>query len=379
MSSARFLRDIWQQRPLLIRGAFAGMSSPLTPEDLAGLACEELALSRIVVHERRQHRWTLRSGPFTEPDFAKLPATHWTLLVQDVDKWDADVAALLARFEFLPSWRVDDVMVSYAVDGGSVGAHVDQYDVFLLQGQGRRRWQISTDAHAPTSFRDDSELKLLRQFTPTHEWLLEPGDMLYLPPGVPHHGVAEGACLTLSIGMRAPAIAEMVADFAGYLAERMPEELRYTDRGIAPARAAGEIDDGALEKIARVLRDSMTVDASQLRGWFGSFITRYRAAHDVLPRPRPFTVAQFDKQLAAGAALLPNPWSRFAWSADGKATQLFVAGEAHACSRALAVRLCRRTPISAGEISKLGARARELLRELTNNGHLGLVRPRSRR
>ncbi|MEO5596310.1 MAG: cupin domain-containing protein, partial [Lysobacteraceae bacterium] len=180
MPPAQFLRDYWQKRPLLIRGAFADFESPLSPEDLAGLACEEAALSRIVQHDRKKDRWTLRSGPFAEEEFPKLPQKYWTLLVQDVDKWDADVRALLDRFYFLPRWRMDDVMISFAAPGGSVGAHVDQYDVFLLQGLGKRHWQISVDPKASIEFRDDVELKLLREFHPTHEWTLEPGDMLYL-------------------------------------------------------------------------------------------------------------------------------------------------------------------------------------------------------
>src|SRR5450759_1342909 len=130
MPPTRFLRDYWQKRPLLIRHAFADFRNPVAPNDFAGLACEELALARIVVHEPKRDRWILRNGPFAESDFAKLPKTCWTLLGQDVDKWDTDVAALLDRFSFLPSWRIDDVMVSYAEDRGSVGAHVDQYDVF---------------------------------------------------------------------------------------------------------------------------------------------------------------------------------------------------------------------------------------------------------
>ncbi len=237
MPPARFLRDYWQKRPLLVRGAFDGLRNPVAPEDLAGLACEELALSRIVVHDPRRDRWTLRNGPFAERDFASLPKTHWTLLVQDVDKWDADVAALLPPFSFLPSWRVDDVMISYAEDGGSVGAHVDQYDVILLQGLGRRRWQISVDPSAPAELRDDAELRLLRRFEPTHEWILEPGDLLYLPPGVPHHGVALGACMTYSIGMRAPSQAELLVDFAETLAEGLPENARLSDPDLAPRAA----------------------------------------------------------------------------------------------------------------------------------------------
>jgi 50S ribosomal protein L16 3-hydroxylase len=378
MSAAAFLRDVWQQRPLLIRNAFANFSSPLTPDDLGGLACEDFALSRLVTHDPNLDTWALRSGPFEESDFARLPDSNWTLLVQDVDKWDADVAGLLGHFDFLPSWRVDDVMVSYAEDGGSVGAHVDQYDVFLLQGVGRRRWQISADADAPKAFRDDAELKLLREFTPTHEWLLEPGDMLYLPPGIAHHGVAEGKCLTFSIGMRAPAVAEMVADFSGFLAERMSEELRYSDAGIAPARAAGEIDDFALEKIARTLRDSLVVDASLLRGWFGSFITRYRAAHEAVPRSKPLSSVEFRRRLEAGAELQFNPWSRLAWAKAPRGATLFVAGQTYVCSRALAARLCRRQTLETAELMGLDSASRELLLALVNAGNLALSRARSR-
>ena len=205
MTPAAFLRDYWQKRPLLIRGALADWPVPIAPEDLAGLACEEAALSRLILRDAKRDRWTVRSGPFDDDDFAKLPRTHWTLLVQDVDKWDADIAQLLERFRFLPRWRVDDVMISYAVDVRADAAAVDQYDVFLVQGLGRRHWKISDDPHAPTAFRDDVELKLLAQFAPTHDWVLEPGDVLYLPPGVPHDGVAVGDCMTLSVGMRAPA------------------------------------------------------------------------------------------------------------------------------------------------------------------------------
>ena len=376
MSSAEFLRDYWQQRPLLIRNAFPNFRTPLSKDDLGGLACEDYALSRLIVQDPICDTWSVRSGPFSEGDFAALPTSHWTLLVQDVDKWDPDVARLLGHFDFLPSWRIDDIMVSYAEDGGSVGAHVDQYDVFLLQGQGFRRWQISNDADAPKAFRDDVELKLLREFKPTHVWLLEPGDMLYLPPGIAHHGVAVGECLTFSIGMRAPAIAEMITDFAGFLAERMSEEMRYTDAGIAPARLAGEIDPLALEKIELTLRDSLTGDASLLRSWFGTFITRYRAAHEAVPRTKPMGQAQFRQRLETGAEVQFNPWSRFAWAKAVRGARLFVAGEDFACSRSLAVALCRREAMQSSELLGLDAASIELLLTLVNAGHLALGRRR---
>lgn len=376
MPAARFLRDYWQRKPLLIRNAFKPFTSPLSPDDLGGLACEDHALSRLVTHDPRNDTWTLRSGPFNEADFAALPESNWTLLVQDVDKWDADVAAMLAHFSFLPSWRIDDVMVSYAEDGGSVGAHVDQYDVFLLQGQGQRRWQINADPNAPKAFRDDVELKLLREFTPTHEWVLDPGDMLYLPPGIAHHGVAEGKCLTFSFGMRAPSAAEMLADFAGHVAERLPEELRYSDAGMAPARAAGEIDDLALGRISQSLRELLTDNALPLRCWFGSFITRYRAAHEAVPREKPMSARELQRRLDAGAALEFNPWSRFAWSGRGRNAILFVSGESHQCPPRLAERLCKRESLSATEVKAYLPGSIDVLVALVNGGHLAPGRAR---
>ena len=228
---------------------FPDFESPIQPEDLAGLACEEGTLSRIVAHDRARDAWLLRHGPFDEAMFPDMPHHDWTLLVQDVDKWDADVAALLDAFDFLPRWRIDDIMVSFAAPGGSVGAHVDQYDVFLLQALGHRRWQIdASDEPVRPDFRNDVELKLLREFHPTHEWLLRPGDMLYLPPGVPHHGVAEDACLTFSVGMRAPSAAELLGDFVDTLAADADEACAIAIPDLSPAGDSDEIDDDAMRR-----------------------------------------------------------------------------------------------------------------------------------
>src|SRR3546814_8903726 len=149
MPAADFLRDYWQKKPLLIRNALPGFVSPIEPEDLAGLACEDAALSRLVRHDRERDAWTVRHGPFREEEFPGLGDRDWTLLVQDVDKWDADIAALLPKFDFLPRWRIADVIVSFAPTGGSDGAHVDQYDVFLLQALGHRSWQVDTRDDPP--------------------------------------------------------------------------------------------------------------------------------------------------------------------------------------------------------------------------------------
>ncbi|MDR3388876.1 MAG: cupin domain-containing protein [Rudaea sp.] len=376
MSPARFLREYWQKQPLLVRGMFAGFQNALTPEDLAGLACEEAALSRIVLHDPGHNRWTLRTGPFGESDFATLPKTHWTLLVQDVDKWDADVAALLDGFGFIPAWRRDDVMVSYATDGGGVGPHVDRYDVFLVQGIGRRRWRISTDPGAPMDFRADSDLKLLAGFAPTHDWVLEPGDALYLPPGVPHEGKALGECMTFSIGMRAPSRAELLLDFAEFLAEPLGEEKRYADPDLRPAKDPGEIDAVALRRVRAAMPHFSNVDNSVFASWFGRFITAYRAAHEAAPAARPLSHARLGGKLA-GTRLLRNPWSRMAWTRHGRNAELFVAGHSYRCTVALARLIAGQRDLDGDAVlARAGKTGLPVLAALVNAGHLLLAKRR---
>lgn len=372
MPPAEFLQRYWQKHPLLIRGALPNFALPLQPEDLAGLACEETALSRLVRHDVEANAWDVRHGPFDDEDFAALPESGWTLLVEDVDKWDADVAALLDDFAFMPSWRIDDIMVSYATTGGGVGPHVDQYDVFLVQGLGRRRWRINTDRTAPQDARQGSELQLLRDFAPSHDWLLEPGDMLYLPPGIGHEGVAEDACMTFSIGMRAPAVAEMLVDCAEYQAQRLPESLRYADPDLTPAGDdPGQIDPRALDRLAEALGalgQRMSRDALGL--WFGTFITRYRSAQLPAPPEQSISHEELAQALQRGAMLLRHPWSRLAWLPHGNSATLFASGESMPCPAGLARQLCSQRYLHLDEAPD-GAMLK-VLRQLVNDGHLHL-------
>jgi 50S ribosomal protein L16 3-hydroxylase len=373
MPAARFLRDYWQKKPLLIRQAFPGFVSPIEPEDLAGLACEEAALSRIVEHDRASDRYTLRSGPFAEEDFPGMPDHDWSLLVQDVDKWDADVRALIDRFDFLPRWRIDDIMVSFAATGGSVGAHVDQYDVFLLQAQGRRRWQIDAGPNPPRAFRDDAELKLLREFTPTHDWVLEPGDILYLPPGVPHHGVAVDPCLTFSLGMRAPSSAELIGDWLDDLLADADEDVRYRDPGLAPAKDPYEIDADAMARVVDALNTLRMRDPDRLGDWFGRFITRYRGvevAPGTVPRPR----IEVEWDLAQrGATLERHPFSRWAWRAANKGARLYVSGADYAMPVRDARRLSAAERVDGALYASLSPAARDAVFALHEGGHYVLA------
>ncbi|MEO6154385.1 MAG: cupin domain-containing protein [Thermomonas sp.] len=372
MPPAEFLRNYWQKKPLLIRNAFPGLVSPLEPEDLAGLACEDGVLARLIEHDKVGDAWRVRHGPFAETDFPSLPDHDWTLLVQDMDKWDSDVRDLLAKFAFLPRWRIDDVMVSFAATGGSVGAHVDQYDVFLLQAQGQRHWQVDASSSPPLAFRDDAELKLLRDFNPTHDWVLQPGDMLYLPPGVPHHGVAVDACLTFSIGMRAPSASELLGDFVDTLAADAPDNLRFTDAGLTPASDPFEIDAVAMTRVVEALNLLRMRDPDRLGDWFGSFITTYRSAFepaaDAGARPR----IEIEWDLAHGASLLRHPWSRMAWRQAAKDARLYAGGEVIAMGLRDARALAAADDIDGALYDRLGPRGRDAVFALLEAGHYRL-------
>ena len=391
MPAADFLRDYWQKRPLLIRSAFPDFESPISPDDLGALSLEATALSRLILWDHKKDQWTVETGPLPDDRFDRVPERDWTLLVQDVDKWDPDVRALIDRFEALPRWRIDDVMISFAVEGGSVGAHIDQYDVFLLQGMGHRRWQIDANPEQSAEFRDDAPIKLLKSFTPSHEWTLGPGDMLYLPPGLGHHGTALDPCLTFSLGMRAPSKAELIEDFALELASRAGERERYADPDLEVPTDPFEIDAAALQRVRAALggmtvgssglRDGApdaTADDALLRRWFGRFITRYRASGDIKPPKKSPTRAEFDAAIAAGGAAQRHPFSRVAWLRQGKANAMwFITGSDIEGLRARdAALLCRLDTLDAAAWASLDEHAREAVVALGALGHYRINKPK---
>jgi len=260
-----FLRDYWQQRPLLIRQAFPNLQMPLSAEELAGIACET-DTARLVLERGGRQAWEVRHGPLNANDFRRLPNSHWTLLVNDMEQWQPALKTLLNAFRFIPDWRIDDLMVSYAVDGGSVGPHVDAYDVFLLQISGTRCWQISTQSDDADNVLPDLDLRIMRDFTAEQTWLLEPGDMLYLPPGVPHHGVAVGECMTASIGFRAPSRAELLEDLLGHLLEQDAMTERYHDPGRTIATDPSQLAAADLEQLTDFIMKALP-DRQAVRAW----------------------------------------------------------------------------------------------------------------
>ena len=314
---AAFMRRHWQREPLMLRGAFPGFADPLAAREVLALAASADASSRLVRH--RGTSWSLEHGPFSPSRFKQLPRRDWTVLVQDANHFSPRADELLAHFDFIPHARVDDVMVSYAAPGGGVGPHVDSYDVFLLQGQGKRRWQIS--GQKDHSFIPGIDLKILERFTPQAEWVLEAGDVLYLPPGVAHHGVAETECLTWSIGFRAPSDAELVAAFLDFLRDRLAPPGQYADPGAAPARHPGEIPVELVAHAGRAM-ESIRWSAAELREFTGRFLTDPKAHVFFTPPRKPASRARFAREAARHGVAL-DPRSRLMFSG----TMFFLNGE----------------------------------------------------
>ncbi|MEN9581269.1 MAG: hypothetical protein RJA70_4278 [Pseudomonadota bacterium] len=280
LSPEEFLRDYWQQRPLLCRGALTGYCPPLDQDELAGLALEAEVESRIV----ETRGWSLRRGPFAAELFDELGERDWTLLIQDLDQHVPEVGELLGLLDFLPSWRVDDVMASFAATGGSVGPHYDQYDVFLLQVEGERHWQISE--HFDRARLEDSELCILSDFQAEAEWTLGPGDLLYLPPGVAHFGVARSPCVTYSLGCRAPSVGDVVRQLVSLRLEQLHESgageaKRYRDPELAPqsplAHAPGAISSAAIKQARGLLEQQLHFSDDELARGFAGLVTQPKA------------------------------------------------------------------------------------------------------
>lgn len=371
LTAREFLRDYWQKKPLLVRQALPGFSSPISPDELAGLALEEEVESRLVL-EHGETPWEVRRGPFAEDAFAHLPERDWTLLVQAVDQFVPEVAELLEDFKFLPKWRIDDVMVSYAAPGGGVGPHYDHYDVFLLQGYGHRRWQIGQMCDSQSPLLPDLELKILAQFDKTEQWTLEPGDMLYLPPCLAHCGIAEDDCMTYSVGFRAPSAAEVLTHFTDFLGQFLPEEQRYSDAEIHPTSDPHQIQRDALERLKGLLAEHMG-DERLLLTWFGQFMTEPR--YPELIEGLSISEQDWLDQLHAGAVLIRNPSARLAWSEVDEDLLLFASGQSRLLSaelRELLKLICSADALHIDNLDQWlnNDEARTLLVELSKQGSL---------
>lgn len=370
MSAETFLRDYWQKKPLLIRNAFPDFEPPVSADELAGLACEEDVESRLVIQDAEGEQWALENGPFEDKRFTSLPGSHWTLLVQAVDHWVPEANALLEQFRFIPSWRIDDLMVSYATKGGGVGPHYDNYDVFLIQASGQRRWEIGGIFGEDSPRRDDTPVMILPEWKAEETFILNPGDMLYIPPRVGHNGTAESDdCMTYSVGFRAPSHADILRQFTDFVGEQLKSETRYSDPDLTLQQSPGLIRQTDIEKVRSIMTDYLN-EPDLLENWFGQYMTEHKYPDQAAStdEDEQYSAEELTDYLQDGGQLYRSEGSRFAYreKKDGSVV-LFVNGEAceiSAESTDFVRALCDLPAISAEDIST--REAQEVLTELYN-------------
>lgn len=372
LDPAAFIERHWQKSPVQLPGALPGFETPITPEELAGLACETDVEARLVTGNE-ETGWSLRHGPFTEDDFLGLPDREWTLLVQDVDKHVQGLGSLMSLVSFIPEWRCDDLMISYAAPGGSVGPHLDAYDVFLIQGLGERTWSVDR-APADKSWRDDCELRVLKRFEAEEKFDLVTGDILYLPPGAAHYGVAPAPSMTLSLGFRAPTASGLLSQAAHALDG--DHDLFYTDPDLSPEEVCGgRISAQALDRGRRLLEQASALAADNVAGHLGRLVTQVKPWLGPLPPEREITPDEASALLRGGARIRRHPGARFAWCTDSGSVWLFCDGEAWTLSGEAAGfcgALCTIGETTMQELSPPTPDCLDLLCDLVRRGSLQL-------
>ncbi len=369
---AAFLGNSWQKKPLLIKNPWAAWANPLEPDELAGLACEEGVESRLITQPDAV--WKLEHGPLAEDRFDSLGNKNWTLLVQAVDQHVPTVAALIEPFRFIPNWRIDDVMVSFAADGGGVGPHFDQYDVFLIQGSGRRRWKVGGRCDVQSALLPHDDLRLLANFEAAETFICEPGDIVYIPPGYSHEGVALGDnCMTYSIGFRAPSRSELIGDWCDDLLADMQGDDRYGDPDLAIQNNPGEISTSAVDRLHAMITDKMG-NREAFSRWFGEYSSTPKYPEMDWQPDEKIEMEDLREQLQQGAQLARNPASRFSFiRRESSKFFLFVDGRSIECGGdtiPFAETLCAKALLTIDEQQTNSNSVMALILDMYNRGSL---------
>lgn len=292
-----FLEKYWQKQPVVLKNAFPNFVDPMTPDELAGLAMEPEVDSRLIKLDNGQ--WQAWNGPFE--DFDNLGETGWSLLAQAVNHWHAPSAELVRPFRVLPDWRLDDLMISFSVPGGGVGPHIDQYDVFIIQGMGSRRWRVG-DKLPMRQFCPHPALLHVDPFEPIIDADLEPGDILYIPPGFPHDGVTHETALNYSVGFRGPNSRDLISSFADYALENDLGGDHYSDPDLTCREHPGRVEQHELDRVRAMMTDLIN-QPEAFNQWFGRFATTPRHELDIAPAEPPYTPDEVADALMSGEAL----------------------------------------------------------------------------
>ncbi|WP_163119592.1 cupin domain-containing protein [Acinetobacter pittii] len=337
ITAEQFLAEYWQKKPLLVRNGLPEIVGLLEPQDVQELALEEHASARLIRQkDRNPNEWHIKSSPLTKGDFQKLPKL-WTLLVQAVDHYSFDLSELWKKFPFIPQWRRDDIMVSYAPKGGSVGKHFDFYDVFLVQGHGHRRWQLGQMCDVNTAFVPNQPLKLLPEIDVQFDEVLAPGDLLYVPPGMAHYGVAEDDCLTFSFGFRMPNVAGMMERISDQFSANTLLQDPVVDIARKQMSQIGEINSTELsylkDLILAQLQDSAALDAAIM-----SYMSEPKYP-DNIPEPDEIEADDLQEILTEGYEVLLEPASRLLYTESDGILSFWGNGEALCIAETFAPKL----------------------------------------
>ena len=291
-SQEDFLRDYWQKKPVVIKQGFIDFKDPISAEEIAGLACEETVQSRLIHKEGEQ--WLAAFGPFQ--DYQHLGNKNWSLVVQALDNWSPEAAKMIEPFRFIPHWRLDDLMVSFATPGGSVGPHIDWYDVFICQGSGRRRWRVG-DTGDHKEFAAHAALLHVEPFEAIIDVELEPGDILYIPPGFPHDGVTLETSLSFSVGFRTNSSQNLLSGFADHLIDNESATELIVDPSRQATQNSGAIDDQDFSLIKAQMQKALDND-DRLREFLGAFLTDPKHELDLLPGEDDLQASEIKEALA---------------------------------------------------------------------------------
>jgi len=348
LTTEQFFNEYWQKKPLLIRNAIDDFESLISPDELAGLSLEDQVQARIIIEKDAEQPWKVIYSPLDESVFSEMPETHWTLLVSDVEKHIPEFCQITDQFRFIPDWRIDDLMISYAPEGGSVGPHIDQYDVFLLQAHGQRRWQIGSKPVENEDFIEDLEIRVLKEFAPDHDWILNPGDLLYLPPKIAHHGVAQNDCLTYSVGFRANSHNELVTSFTDHLLNINENSKRYNAIDFQDHPA--EITSDTIAQLKHILLSTIQTDNSHIEDWFGRFITEQKFELEIEAEQILDNIQDLETFLNTVNQLQRHPAIRFAFIQHGNNADLYINGNKTITNSHFAKLLCDQRELDIHEL-----------------------------
>ncbi|WP_019384334.1 ribosomal protein uL16 3-hydroxylase [Acinetobacter venetianus] len=339
ITAEQFLNEYWQKKPLLVRNAMPEIIGLLEPEDVQELALEEDVTARLIRQKNKNpNEWHVKSSPLTKGDFQKLP-NLWTLLIQAVDHYSFDISELWKKFPFIPQWRRDDIMVSYAPKGGSVGKHFDFYDVFLVQGHGHRRWQLGQMCDESTQFIPDQPLKLLPEMDIQFDEVLAPGDLLYVPPGLSHYGVAEDDCLTFSFGFRMPNLSEMIDQVSDKFAENTLLKNPLADIARQQTAHLGEINEVEFSYLKTQLLDYLT-KAPEFDAAIMAYMSESSYPNNI-PEPEEVEASDLSEIIGTGYELILEPASRLLYRMQNGSFDFWANGENVCISESFAAQLKR--------------------------------------